>query len=294
MNDFPWPIPPGMSDLPTWLGNGFRVGRETVAILSYEPPTSGWTNALTTFHEETAGTTHFVDRASRARALSQLQRFLDTKDAVILDVGCSSGFMLADLRVSFPEGLVIGSDVVREPLENLAVTMRGCPLLHFDLVKCPLPDANLDAIVLLNVLEHIADDVVAMSQVHRILKPGGIAVIEVPAGPELYDVYDKLLLHHRRYTLRGLRTLCAAVGLQVVNASHLGFFLYPGFRVVKQRNKRFLKSRRPSQEQVVARSITGTRDSRLFDWLMKVELYLGRSLQYPFGIRCVITCRKGF
>ena len=36
------------------------------------------------------------------------------------------------------------------------------------------------------------------------LKPGGVAVIEVPAGPELFDDYDRQLQHFRRYTLRGI------------------------------------------------------------------------------------------
>jgi len=112
-----------------------------------------------------------------------------------------------------PHAQLIGSDYVRGPLEEVARRLPDVPLLQFDLVKCPLPDASVDVVVLLNVLEHIEDDVGAVRQLARILKPGGAVVIEVPAGPHLYDVYDKVLMHYRRYRLSGLKRLLRAAGL---------------------------------------------------------------------------------
>ena len=106
----------------------------------------------------------------------------------------------------------------------------------------------MDAVVTLNVLEHIDDDERALRQIHRILKPGGLAVIEVPAGPQLYDVYDKLLMHHRRYTLCGLSRLARTVGFELLTQSHLGVFVYPAFWLVKQRNKRFLSEAEAIQQ----------------------------------------------
>ncbi len=108
------------------------------------------------------------------------------------------------------------------------------PLLQFDLRDCPLPDNSVDAVLMLNVLEHIDHDGLAMHHVRRVLRPGGVAVIEVPAGPELYDVYDELLMHYRRYTARGLRSLIEGCGLEVVRFTHLGALLYPAFYVVKR------------------------------------------------------------
>jgi 2-polyprenyl-3-methyl-5-hydroxy-6-metoxy-1,4-benzoquinol methylase len=148
---------------------------------------------------------------------------------VILEIGCSSGFMLMLARERLPNARWIGSDYVRGPLEKLAAEVPQLPLLHFDLRTCPLPDDSVDAVLLLNVLEHIDDDALAMHQVHRILRPGGVAVIEVPARPELYDVYDELLMHHRRYTGAGLRQLLLTAGFEISRFSHLGTLLYPLF-----------------------------------------------------------------
>lgn len=289
---FPWPVPLGYSQQPIWTEHGFKLGDSTVPFLSYEVGASGWTDHLTKFHEETGGSSHFIDCASRQHALDHLHKYVRRISPVILDVGCSSGFMLCIIREHFTSALVIGSDFVSGPLEQLATKLPDVPLLQFDLVKCPLPGDSIDAVVLLNVLEHIQDDAAAMRQVYRILKPGGIAVIEVPAGPHLYDVYDELLLHCRRYSLAALRKLVKSAGFQVIEQSNLGFFVYPGFWLVKQRNKRFLSQEKVFQQRIVERNIRDTGNSRLLNAIMRIELILGRWVSYPFGIRCLVTCIK--
>jgi SAM-dependent methyltransferase len=260
--------------------------------LSYETSDSGWTDDLTALHEEKAGADHFIDLASREYALGQLERFTPAPAPVILEVGCSSGFLLRLLRERMPTAFLIGSDYVAGPLLHLAQEMSDIPLLQFDLTKCPLPEQSIDAVILLNVLEHIPDDAAAMVQVHRILKPGGIAIIEVPAGPHLFDIYDQLMMHCRRYSLASLRNLAQNAGLRVISYSHLGCFLYPGFWWVKQHNKKFPSQQRSDQQQIVAHNIIQTKSSRLLTAVMHLELALGKWVSYPFGIRCLMTCRR--
>ena len=289
--DYPWPIPPGFTEKPVWTGKEFRLGDARLSILSYDSVASGWTDDLTRFHEETAGPSHFIDRASRRHALEQLGHL--TKEApIVLDVGSSSGFMLRLVRERMPHVSIIGSDFVRGSLENLATDLPDVPLLQFDLTRCPLPDNSVDAVLLLNVLEHIEDDVKAIRQVYRILRPGGIASIEVPANPSLYDTYDKLLMHYRRYSLTGLNRIVRDAGFQIVKQSHLGFFLYPGFWLIKQRNKKFLSREILFQRQIVSSNIQNTGDNRLLHSIMRLDLALGRRISYPFGIRCLMTGRK--
>jgi SAM-dependent methyltransferase len=252
---------------------------------------SGWTDDLTDFHEETAGANHPIDVASRVHAARQLKNIV-VEAPVVLEIGCSSGFMLREIRRSLPRAFVIGSDYVRGPLEKVLADMPDLPVLQFDLIRCPMPDESLDALVLLNVLEHIRDDAGAVQQLYRTLKPGGVAVIEVPAGPNLFDVYDKMLMHFRRYSLRSITTLLQSAGFEIVKKSHLGFFVYPAFWVIKQRNKRFLSQDEAAQKRVVAGNIRSTQGSWLFHAVMGVELFLGRFVSYPRGIRCLLTCRK--
>src|SRR5262245_7198484 len=107
---YDWPTPPGQGERPVWTGRGFCVGQETKAILSYEIARSGWSDGLTTFHEEHAGSDHCIDRASRRHALAQLARHIDAPSPVLLEVGCSSGFFLEGLTDAWPHAKVIGAD----------------------------------------------------------------------------------------------------------------------------------------------------------------------------------------
>lgn len=287
-----FPPPVGSTQSPIWNGRVFRLDDRETPILSYEVGQSGWTDELTTFHEETAGDDHYIDRASRRHTLSQLRRWLRSTSPTVIDIGCSSGTIIGLLRDEFPDGIILGADYVRGPLEALAQSLVGVPLLQFDLTRCPLPDRSVDGIVLLNVLEHIERDEVALSHVARILKPGGVAVIEVPAGPQLYDVYDKLLFHHRRYRMRELLDKISRCGLKTLEKSHLGFFLYPPFWATKKRGRRYLNQPGAVQRAVVAKNIATASSQPAMHKLMEFEALLRKWLYYPAGIRCLVTCQR--
>jgi SAM-dependent methyltransferase len=293
MKQFPWPNIRGVQ--PTWTGRGFDLAGRHRAVLDFEARDSGWSEALTRFHEDTAGEgTHPIDVASRQRARTALRQHLKAApaDAVILEVGCSSGFLLHELHGDWPESLVIGSDFIVQPLERLAERAPTLPLMRFDMVNCPLPSDSVDAVVLLNVLEHIEDDAGAVRQVARVLKPGGVAVVEVPAGPGLFDVYDKYLHHYRRYRLRELCALLERSGLRVASRSHLGFLLYPAFAFVKWRNRRWLDQPEHVQRAVVERSIKQSGRGPLLRWATRIESAGARWLSYPVGIRCLTVALK--
>ena len=290
-SEYPWPtLEDGVR--PEWTGSAFRVGGRAVSVLAYGGGESGWSDDLTLMHEELAGADHPIDELSRGWALRALQRHVTQPAPVLLEMGCSSGFFLDDLRTAFPAATLIGSDFLQEPLHRLATRVEGLPLLQFDAVRCPLPDASLDAAVLLNVLEHVENDREAVRQTARILKPGGVAVIEVPAGPHLFDVYDEHLQHFRRYSQSALKSLAVAAGLTIVEASHLGCLAYPAFALVKRRNQRFLAAHPEAKQRLVEASITRTTESGLLRLLFRCEDWLGRRMSFPFGIRCVLVCRR--
>src|SRR5258706_16010028 len=125
------PPPPGCAHIPVWTGRGFRLGDSVLPILSYEVSTSGWTDDLTTFSEENGGARHYMNVASRTNAVKALRRYMTGPDLALMDIGCSSGFMLKDLQAAFPESSVLGSDYVRGPLNSLANSNPEIPLLQF-------------------------------------------------------------------------------------------------------------------------------------------------------------------
>src|ERR1035438_4937193 len=113
MTQFPFPPPPGCSQPPVWAGNGFQVDGKPRGVLAYNTGASGWSDELTDFHEDVAGENHYIDIASRRHAVAELRRWVGEQPAVIMDVGCSSGFLLRDIRLALAGAQVIGADYVR-------------------------------------------------------------------------------------------------------------------------------------------------------------------------------------
>jgi SAM-dependent methyltransferase len=75
--------------------------------------------------------------------------------------------------------------------------------------------AEHSAVVALNVLEHIPDDVAALHGVSRLVRPGGAVVVLVPAFESAMSRFDRAIGHERRYTVRTLRAAYEAAGLTV-------------------------------------------------------------------------------
>lgn len=290
--EFKFPKPPGCTSELYWDGRQF-VSADGVwgDILCYSETQSNWSAELTELHEQEAGRNHPIDIASRASAIRSIRMFNQFPEPIVLDVGCSSGFLVEELVRELPGAAVMGADYIAQPLLRLAQRLPGIPILQFDLRQCPLPDNCVDVVTCLNVLEHIDDHAAATRHLFRILKPGGIAHLEVPAGPSLYGVYDELLMHHRRYRMSDLVNLVGQAGFEVLQKTHLGFFVFPAFALAKLANR----GRRSSEElkkKVVASQIHRTSDSSLFRFIMRVEMALGRRVRFPFGIRCVLVARK--
>lgn len=87
----------------------------------------------------------------------------------------------------------------------------------------PFDDHSFDALVLGEVLEHVENDLAALGEVVRVLRPRGIVAISVPANPRYFGPSDRWAGHFRRYTREGLLSVSAAAGLRVERLSPWGF-----------------------------------------------------------------------
>jgi SAM-dependent methyltransferase len=86
-----------------------------------------------------------------------------------------------------------------------------------------LPDADFDAVVCAEVLEHLDDDAAALAELARVLRPEGLLIVTVPANPFRYDWTDRWAGHRRRYDARDLGALIAATGFDDVDVRGWGF-----------------------------------------------------------------------
>lgn len=291
LRTFPFPRVNGLA--PVWTGKEFLLGKETQKSLCYGQAQSGWSESLTQLHEkEAAGGTHPIDALSRYHTLNSLRPVLEN-NGTVLDVGCSSGFFLRDIQESYPNVNLIGADFLATIVNRCARKYNGIPMLQFDLRTCPLPDNCLDAVVALNVLEHIDNDEKALSNIYRILKPGGISHIEVPVGPHLYDFYDQMLMHHRRYKKTELIEKCQKAGFSLLKDVSIGWTLYPAFYAAKKINRLAgNKMSAVSKKIRVSAAIQKTRTSAILRFLLGCEKSLGSRLSFMPGVRHFVLLRK--
>jgi SAM-dependent methyltransferase len=136
------------------------------------------------------------------------------------DFGAGTGFFAGKLQSSGWHISCVEPDaglramIVAQGIEVVATTAE-------------LPDASQPFVYSLNVLEHIEDDRAALTELFRILQPGGRLYIYVPAMDVLFSSMDRKVSHFRRYSRGGLVDLVEAVGFDCKKAGYvdsLGFF----------------------------------------------------------------------
>jgi SAM-dependent methyltransferase len=250
-----------------------------------------WSEDLEELHQESSRT-HFIDVWTRRAMLARIGPLPER--ATVLDVGCSTGYLLEDLRKRLPAAHLVGVDLVPSGLRVAHENVPDAELLLADACALPLPDEAVDAALSANLLEHVPDDVQALAEMRRVMRPGARAVIVVPAGPGNYDYYDRFLGHERRYGRGELALKAQSVGLEVLEDAHLGAPIYPAFWAVKQRNRRrhgALEGR--ELEAKVREDIERTTDSGLGRIACALEeRLLALGIRLPFGIRGLTVLKR--
>jgi SAM-dependent methyltransferase len=144
--------------------------------------------------------------------------------ARILEVGCGTGHNLSMLK-SF--GRVEASE-----LDRCARALAN-KRLPGKVKNAKLPDLSMfgrnayDLVALLDVLEHVPDDLASLRAIHRRLRPGGALLLTVPANPWMWSAHDAAHHHFRRYTKKQLRELFLRSGLEVQLLSYFNTLLFP-------------------------------------------------------------------
>jgi SAM-dependent methyltransferase len=133
--------------------------------------------------------------------------------ASILDAGCGLGEVLADI----PDGYkLFGFDYARSNVEfsrrRLGTKAR---IEQGSIYEIPFPDASMDAVLCLEVLEHIEDDARGVRDIARVLKPGGVLIMAVPYT-YYWPAYKNLMGHFRHYTRDSVAALLRENGLAPV------------------------------------------------------------------------------
>ena len=113
-------------------------------------------------------------------------------------------------------------------IDNLRERFKNSPKAHvigasLQTYIADTVESSLDTAIMVNLLEHIKDDVAVLSDLKPLLRPDGHLLIFVPAMPSLYSQLDRIVGHHRRYSRKSLATAAIYAGYEIVTLHYFDF-----------------------------------------------------------------------
>lgn len=108
--------------------------------------------------------------------------------ANILDVGCASGWFLNEMAKQFPLAECVGVDAYKPAIMYAQKKYKNIRFIVSDAHKLPFPNNTFDLVICTEVLEHVINPAGVMDEIKRVLKPKGIAVIEMDSGNLLFRI----------------------------------------------------------------------------------------------------------
>ena len=224
---------------------------------------------------------HWWFRGRLAVIRAALRRALPPRRVRLLELGCGSGNVLAALAE-------FGEAVGMDAHADLAAAARAAGL---DVRLGHLPDdlgvapGWAEVVLLLDVIEHVDDDVATLCAAREGVGEGGLLVVTVPAYRWLWSGHDEVLGHRRRYTAAELRAAVERAGFTVVRVSYFNTLLFPllvAVRVWKRlRGDRGHDLRRP-----------GAALNRLLERVFAFERHLVPRIALPFGASLLLIGRR--
>jgi SAM-dependent methyltransferase len=169
---------------------------------------------------------HFWFR-SRNRCIAAATSLIPDSDSIknIVEHGCGTGFVLAELQRLFPQARVVGTDLFEEGLALARLRFAG-PLIRTDVHQWGNSEA-FDLVGFFDVLEHLDDELRVLRALREQLRPGGHLLVTVPAHMALWSAYDVACGHRRRYNRSRLETRLQEAGFEVKFCTYFMSVLLP-------------------------------------------------------------------
>lgn len=226
---------------------------------------------------------HWWFAAKHRIILSLLQRHLPpSKETRIADLGCGCGRMLQLLSEHYS---AVGIDA--SPIAIDFSKQRGVQIELGTLPdNLPLPKASCDAVVMLDVLEHLDDDIASARAAAALLKPAGLLLVTVPAYQWLYGPHDAAHHHRRRYSRPQLRQTLTHAGLKIDLITYYNTLLFP-LALAQRLAQRFAKPDAPISTQPPAAPVNA-----LFGSIFAFERHLIGRLPMPLGLSLIAVAHR--
>jgi ubiquinone/menaquinone biosynthesis C-methylase UbiE len=223
----------------------------------------------------------------RAIAASLLVQSLRRSESTrLLDIGCGTGYSLVWLRERFKLKEIYGVDLsslaaafwrTRE-LDNMALASAD---------KLPFGENEFDLVTCFDVIYQLDDEraSAAVSEMHRVLKPGGLLFIREPAYQWMRGGHDVAVGTRRRYTLTDLRRLLLARGFEPQRSTYANTLLF--LTAVPHRLLSKLKGGSESDVKPVPRWLND-----VLEFVLRLEARILSRITFPFGLSAISLAEK--
>lgn len=208
--------------------------------------------------------------------------FGDRTDLRLADIGCGTGALTKELE---RYGECIGVDFSEQAVSFCR--SRGVRNVQQGTAEDTGFEANtFDVVLCLDVLEHLQDDTKGVAEIHRILKPDGIAIVFVPAFMFLWGITDELSHHRHRYRLRELAEKFKPENFTILRKSYFNTLLFLPISLIRVTVR--VLGIRTASETTTESGILNTLLYRIFT----IERRLLRHTDLPFGVSAMLVVQK--
>jgi SAM-dependent methyltransferase len=224
----------------------------------------------------------FVER--RRLFASLLRKCKLPADAKVVDVGTGTG---ANLRLLKEIGFknVTGIDPSADAAHWCAE--KGLGDVRFgDARALPLPDQSVDLVIATDVVEHVEDDKMAVSEIYRVLRPGGVVLFTVPAFPSLWGLQDEVSHHYRRYRMGPFIKMLELANFRVTSKFHFNYILFLPIFLARQLIRLF-RIRLDSENEVNSCLLNS-----LLGILFRLDVMTAPYFHPPFGVSILAVAYK--
>ena len=222
----------------------------------------------------------FVGR--RKILLNVLEKYLGNKSS-ILDVGCNTGVLVDILQKKGYNAS--GTDISKEAIIH-GKTRGVRNLFVAEANREPFANNTFDCVLALDVLEHIDNDKEALREWKRLLKPGGLLVIKVPAYMWLWGIQDAMAHHKRRYTAGSLLDVVGLHYTSILRVSYFNFILFIPIALSRFAQKWFYPKRTSDFD------LNNAFINTIFTSIFLFEAKLLKFVNFPFGVSLLLIARK--
>jgi len=227
-------------------------------------------------------TKHWWYRARRDILADYLSRYAGLpKDARILEIGCGTGHNLPMLaRFGQVDAIEIDETARGLASERLGKAVGSAPLPELEGVE-----AEYDLVAVLDVIEHIDDDVAGLSAIAARLRPGGKILITVPAHQWMWSAHDVVNHHKRRYSKATLTDALARAGLKWRKLRWFNSLLFPAAVAARMAGK--LRGKDDSDDSPPPGPVNA-----IFEAVFRLERHLLGRAPMPPGLSIIVLAER--